>query len=461
MRLRLNIQHPTDGERDYSTEESTVEIGRDPKATLSLADGRGTVSWRHARIELKGGSVRIEDLGSTNGTYVNGQRLATGQPAPLRVKDVIQFGLKGPRLQVCEIDLSDQTVGATMLMPASPAGQPAPATVYRARNGTPPPAPVQPTPVKPVPTTSQSGPTTRLMLAQTQQRFRLFTIVAVLCGVAGAGVVLVAVVIAVIALLNTGGPKTTPENPVANKDVEASKDKDKDTDISNPVFDRTVKSTAYIRIRSAPFKKDGKTMVRTTTGTGVLVDRDRRLVATAYHVIHGNKEIPLTFPKYSPSGELLKNEEDYANDFIVGTVWGSDPGLDLAIIQLQTVPAGVPEVKLAKGSPATGTLVHAVGGIPHGNATLWDYSNGPVRNVEERTENLGNGQVLHAWMVVTQNPINKGNSGGPLVNDRCELVGICSNMDPSANNVTLFTDIRHVKEMLREDRPHKVLSGGN
>ena len=49
-------------------------IGRDPaSAGLTLADPEA--SRRHASIIPEGRSLNIEDLGSTNGTFVNGQRI--------------------------------------------------------------------------------------------------------------------------------------------------------------------------------------------------------------------------------------------------------------------------------------------------------------------------------------------------------------------------------------------------
>jgi hypothetical protein len=64
---------------DGRTEERPLElpvsmIGRSPAATITVEDI--TVSRRHARVSLEGGALFIEDLGSSNGTFLAGQRLA-------------------------------------------------------------------------------------------------------------------------------------------------------------------------------------------------------------------------------------------------------------------------------------------------------------------------------------------------------------------------------------------------
>ena len=50
------------------------------------------VGRRHLRVFLQGGQVLIEDLDSTNGTVLNGQKLAPRQPQPLRDGDQISAG---------------------------------------------------------------------------------------------------------------------------------------------------------------------------------------------------------------------------------------------------------------------------------------------------------------------------------------------------------------------------------
>jgi two-component system, cell cycle response regulator len=54
--------------------EDSVLIGRDPDADLTLSDN--LISWHHARIEDRGDDWALVDLGSTNGTTVNGENRA-------------------------------------------------------------------------------------------------------------------------------------------------------------------------------------------------------------------------------------------------------------------------------------------------------------------------------------------------------------------------------------------------
>ena len=57
--------------------ETTITIGRSPDQTLVIADT--SVSRRHARMSIVNGQLVAEDLGSTNGTFVDGVRLKAPQ----------------------------------------------------------------------------------------------------------------------------------------------------------------------------------------------------------------------------------------------------------------------------------------------------------------------------------------------------------------------------------------------
>ena len=63
-------------------------IGRRDSSDLVVADPH--VSLAHARVKRRQGAILIEDLGSTNGTFVNGEQLTTSRA--LRHGDVVNFG---------------------------------------------------------------------------------------------------------------------------------------------------------------------------------------------------------------------------------------------------------------------------------------------------------------------------------------------------------------------------------
>lgn len=64
-----------------------------PDVDLDSFDEEAKISRRHARIINRNGNYTIEDLGSTNGTYVNrGRRLIPGSPHPLNDDDEIIVG---------------------------------------------------------------------------------------------------------------------------------------------------------------------------------------------------------------------------------------------------------------------------------------------------------------------------------------------------------------------------------
>ncbi|MFI5986255.1 FHA domain-containing protein [Streptomyces sp. NPDC051555] len=71
-----------------------LTIGRDPGSGLRLV--HETVSRHHAELSLRGGLWVLRDLGSTNGTTVNGQRV-TGA-AVVRAGDQVGFGTMQYRL---------------------------------------------------------------------------------------------------------------------------------------------------------------------------------------------------------------------------------------------------------------------------------------------------------------------------------------------------------------------------
>jgi len=118
---------PTPG-ATFTLEGDQLNIGRDSSNEIVINDAE--VSRRHARLTFQGGKYVLEDLGSTNGTFVNGQRLAG--PRVLKAGEVVSFGEQ--IVLVFEVTTNDP--GATMVSPRAAAAVPS-----ASRPATPPPPP--------------------------------------------------------------------------------------------------------------------------------------------------------------------------------------------------------------------------------------------------------------------------------------------------------------------------------
>ncbi|MFF4953814.1 FHA domain-containing protein [Streptomyces chattanoogensis] len=87
----------------------SYNVGRDPQGDMVLDDAR--VSWRHATVRWAGRSWIIEDQGSTNGTYVQGQRIHQTEIGP---GSVVHLGnaTSGPRISLSAAAPAAGAVGA-------------------------------------------------------------------------------------------------------------------------------------------------------------------------------------------------------------------------------------------------------------------------------------------------------------------------------------------------------------
>jgi pSer/pThr/pTyr-binding forkhead associated (FHA) protein len=106
--------------------DGALDVGREPSLSLAVDDNQ--LSRRHARISLQNGQAVVEDLGSTNGTYVNDQPIQA--PRALQPGDRIRMGLTvvelRSRQQVAQRPSAVQpvpqitTIGQEVLAPAAP-----------------------------------------------------------------------------------------------------------------------------------------------------------------------------------------------------------------------------------------------------------------------------------------------------------------------------------------------------
>jgi hypothetical protein len=76
--------------QEYVLNQPVTSIGRRADNAIVLDDSE--VSRRHAEVELTGGSAQIIDLGSSNGTLVNGVKIEPDSPQEIKEGDTISIG---------------------------------------------------------------------------------------------------------------------------------------------------------------------------------------------------------------------------------------------------------------------------------------------------------------------------------------------------------------------------------
>ena len=86
-RAYMEIISPGDKNEVIELGEGDIHIGRSPKCEIQLQVKN--VSRKHARVFFRNEEYHIEDLGSTNGTYVNGIRV---EKCILRNHDQVEIG---------------------------------------------------------------------------------------------------------------------------------------------------------------------------------------------------------------------------------------------------------------------------------------------------------------------------------------------------------------------------------
>jgi pSer/pThr/pTyr-binding forkhead associated (FHA) protein len=100
----------------YLLKEGVQRIGRAPDNDIIVPGQQSaTVSLYHLEIVCHGGLCRIRDVGSTNGTYVDGEQITD---AELRLQSVIRLGNNGPEFAVMPEQPATADLDRTLVVPA-------------------------------------------------------------------------------------------------------------------------------------------------------------------------------------------------------------------------------------------------------------------------------------------------------------------------------------------------------
>lgn len=147
-----------------------------------------------------------------------------------------------------------------------------------------------------------------------------------------------------------------------------------------------------------------------SSGSGVIIDRENGYIVTNYHVVRDARRLEVT----------LAGGESYAAELV-----GGDVQTDLAVIQINA--KNLPEAVLGDSNKLkVGEMAVAIGS-PLGEKFAGSVTQGVISALNRKiTVQSRPGEEVTLNLIQTDAAINPGNSGGALVNAQAEVIGINS-----------------------------------
>lgn len=185
------------------------------------------------------------------------------------------------------------------------------------------------------------------------------------------------------------------------------------------------------------YGRSGWEYVSESAGTGVIITGSGYIL-TNNHVIDGARSLVVT----------TNDNEEYEAEIVA-----TEPAADLALIRIVDGTGGFTFAQIGDSeSISVGEDVYAIG-----NA-LGQYHNSVTRGIVSgigRPITVGDGTLrgnLQEFedLIQTDAAINSGNSGGPLINTRGEVIGINTAVDGQAQNVGFATPIEHAADLIAQ-----------
>ena len=174
-----------------------------------------------------------------------------------------------------------------------------------------------------------------------------------------------------------------------------------------------ITATSTVRVPVDPFFGDPfglpQQEQRQALGSGFVIDKAGHIV-TNYHVIAGARDIQVGFSN---------------NTSVKARLVGSDPSTDLAVLKVDVGSRALTPLPLGDSDQVrVGDQVVAIGN-PFGYER--SVTAGIVSALQRQIAAPNQYTIDH--VIQTDAPINKGNSGGPLINARGEVIGVNSQIE--------------------------------
>ena len=219
-----------------------------------------------------------------------------------------------------------------------------------------------------------------------------------------------------------GGSTTVTTAPVSasatktsgsvNTSASASSGGNTNTDL-NAIYDKVRPS--IVRITTGDTSTDPFSDQSTGLGSGIVLDTDGHIL-TNYHVVKGSTTVTITFE----DGTVAKAD-----------VVGTDPGNDMAVVKTDADASELKPATLGDSSQIkVGDFVAAIGN-PFGLDGT--FTTGVVSGLDRTLPSSSDGRPIRG-LLQTDAAVNPGNSGGALLNEAGEVIGINTAIENPGGN---------------------------
>ncbi|MDA7462653.1 serine protease [Candidatus Pelagibacter ubique] len=202
------------------------------------------------------------------------------------------------------------------------------------------------------------------------------------------------------------------------------------------------KKSVFFIINPVAFEEtDTKEIIRGATGTGSLISSEG-LIVTNYHVVENANQV-WVYP-YAKKFDLEKSKK------FLGIVVSTNKVTDLAILKVYGISSNNRPVPFGNmDSISVGDEVYAIG---HPDSLHWSITDGIISNIRKNYDFKK--FDLKADLIQNTAPILGGSSGGPLLNERGQIIGVNTIGDSSAN-FNFAVGVNHIRNLL-EKVPHSI-----
>jgi S1-C subfamily serine protease len=192
-------------------------------------------------------------------------------------------------------------------------------------------------------------------------------------------------------------------------------------------------------------------------GSGFILDKKRKLIITNSHCVGPSDRAVIFFPGYLGS-QVIKDRDFYQRSGFASKakLVARNDGIDLAVLQVESLPPACRAVELAEGGPIPGESVFTIGN-PGASRERWVFRSGEVvRNAHELhpTRDLSNPKSkprrVECQIISVTVDCEPGMSGSPLFNTHGKLVGVLFSIPKPKSKSGYAIEIRELKSLLKD-----------